>query len=363
MKRVLVVQPYGIGDLLFLTPVLRALRQMPGSETVDMILGSRTDAVIAANPHINEIFSINKDVWHAQGKWKAFRDMRELTSKLVKKKYDLLLDYSLRGEYGFWAQFFLGIPRRAGFDYKKRAFFHNIKFPIPEGFHKKHVAEYFAALAEKAGVPVRDLSMEFYVSTADRKNADGILKELGAGNFLALSAGGGESWGKDAHFKRWPPKYFAQLAEKFKSKYGISGAVILGSGGENELAQEVLQGLRGPALNLCGKVSLGVSAALIEKSQVFLGNDGGLMHLAHALKRPVIALFGPVDPVSYGPFPLRASAAAVVKENLECRPCYAKFRYNGSCEHRKCLQELTPDEVLTQLEQKKFSLEACSEKS
>lgn len=363
LKKILVVQPYGIGDLLFLTPVLRALRQMPGVETVDLLLGSRTEAVIADNPYVGEIFSINKDTWHAEGRRKAFHDMRVLTARLAPKKYDLLLDYSLRGEYGFWAQFFLGIPKRAGFNYKKRAFFHNIKFPIPEGFHKKHVAEFFADLARKAGVPVEDLSMEFYVSSKAGAEAEALLKEFaGAENYLTVSAGGGESWGKDAHFKRWPPAYFAELADKLKRIYKISGIVILGSSGERELAEDFLKGVRGPVLNLCGKVPLGVSAALIQKSRLFLGNDGGLMHLARALKKPVIALFGPVDPAVYGPFPPAPSAIAAVKEDLACRPCYFKFRYNSGCETRECLQGLTPDEVLAQLELKKFSLETCSGK-
>ena len=363
LKKILVVQPYGIGDLLFLTPVLRALRQISGVETVDLLLGSRTEAVIADNPHVGEFFLINKDIWHAQGRGKAFKDMKELTARLAPKKYDLLLDYSLRGEYGLWAQFFLGIPKRAGFNYKNRAFFHNIKFSIPEGFHKKHVAEFFADLARKAGVPVEDLSMQFFVSSKDGAEAASLLKDFPAGeNYLAVSAGGGESWGKDAHFKRWKPAYFTELAEKLKQMHKISGVVILGSAGERELAEDFLKNSTGPVLNLCGKVSLGVSGALIEKSRLFLGNDGGLMHLARALKKPVVALFGPVDSAVYGPFPPSSSAAAVVKENLSCRPCYFKFRYNGACETRECLRDLTPDEVLAELKRKKFSLEACSKK-
>lgn len=363
LKKILVVQPYGIGDLLFLTPVLRAARQMPGVESVDLLLGSRTESVVSNNPYIGEIFSINKDVWHAEGKGRAFKDLRVLTGKLRRKKYDLLLDYSLRAEYGFWAKFFLGIPKRAGFDYKKRAFFHNIKFPIPDGFHGKHVAEFFAQLAEQAGVSAADLSMEFYVSDEARNEADGLLKKfVGGQNYMTLSVGGGESWGKDADFKRWPPVFFSELAEKLKKKYGISGVILLGSAGEQEIAQNFLKDIQEPVLNLCGKISLVLSAALIRKSRLFLGNDGGLMHLAHALKRPVVALFGPVDPIVYGPFPLRSNAAAVVKEDLSCRPCYFKFRYNSACEHRKCLRELTPDEVLDQLNKNNFSLEACSEK-
>ncbi len=97
-RRVLIVQPYGIGDLLFLTPVLRALRLMPGVEIVDLLLGSRTDAVIRSNPHIDKIYSIDKDKVHRQSKLQNFKDLRSLGAELSSRHYDLLLDYSLRGE-------------------------------------------------------------------------------------------------------------------------------------------------------------------------------------------------------------------------------------------------------------------------
>ena len=64
LRRVLIVQPYGIGDLLFLTPVLRALRVMPTVEKVDLLLGSRTESVVRANPHVDQIYSIDKDLFH-----------------------------------------------------------------------------------------------------------------------------------------------------------------------------------------------------------------------------------------------------------------------------------------------------------
>ncbi len=352
-KNVLIVQPYGIGDLLFLTPVFRALKKA-GVENIDLLLGSRTEAVVVSNPSIHKIYSIDKDVWHREGKVRAFLDLSELSKKLRSARYDLLLDYSLRGEYGFMAQFFWGISKRAGFDYKRRGFFHNIKIRIPEGFEKKHVTDFFCELAEKAGVAVPVRSMEYFTAPADEAEADRLLNSSGTGRFAAVTVGGGESWGKDAHFKRWPARSFAELAESLKNKYGLEGVVILGSKGEKALADEFKKLFSGRSLNLCGQVPLGVSAALIKKSALFLGNDGGLMHLAHALQTPVIALYGPVDPGVYGPYPASRSALAVVKKDLACRPCYARFRYNSSCEHRECLQNLSPREVLNEVEQKEF---------
>ena len=348
IRRVLVAQPYGIGDLLFVTPVLRALRLKPSIEKVDLLLGSRTESVVRSNPHVDEIFSIDKDRFRDQGKWRTFREVLALGKKLRGNHYDLLLDYSLRAEHAFFAQFFLGIPRRAGFDYKRRGFFHNRRIRIPEGFANRHVADTFCDLAEAAGIPVEDRFLEFYLGNRDHEEADRILREKGGRSFrhfLVVSPGGGESWGQDAHFKRWPPRFFAGLIERLQGVKGWDGAVILGSAGEKELAAELKGFLKMPGLNLAGEISLPASAAVIARAALFLGNDGGLVHLAHALRVPLVAFYGPVDPEVYGPYPPGSDAIAVVKEGLECRPCYRKFRYASDCPHRHCLQALTPEEV------------------
>ncbi len=342
-KRVLIVQPYGIGDLLFLTPVFRAL---PDAQ-IDLLLGSRTESVVKANPRIRQIIRIDKDKFHSQGKWKTFLEIAGLTQRLGKEKYDLMLDYSMRREYGFWAQFFLGIPVRAGFDYKGRGFFLNRKVEVPEGFRGRHVVDYYCDVAEKAGITVSDRSLEFFVTPADLANADNILRAKGvSGRFAAVSAGGGESWGRDAHFKRWPARYFAELLGSLKKEYGFDHAVILGSGAEKSLAEEFQKHSSFPCVSLCGEISLETAAAVLERSVFFAGNDGGLMHMAHALKKPLAAVFGPVDPAVYGPYPAHPRAVVCVKNDLECRPCYQKFRYNSACEHRDCLQKLMPSDVL-----------------
>lgn len=348
IRRVLIVQPYGIGDLLFVTPVMRALRLIPTVEKVDLLLGSRTKIVVENNPHIDEIFQIDKDLFHQQSLLKNWKDMAGLGLQLKKNQYDLLLDYSLRGEYAFWGQFFLGIPIRAGFAYKNRAFFHNRRLSLAGGYRDRHVIDYVCDLAEKAGVPVKDRFVEFYLSDKDRK------ENQVSGSYLVVSPGGGESWGKDAHFKQWPVRFFAQSIEKLKSEIEFEKVLILGSQNEQKLGEELSQLLSIPSENLAGKLSLTQSAALIEKAKLFIGNDGGLVHLAHALRTPVIAFYGPVNPKVYGPYPHSDRAIAVFKDGLECRPCYQNFRYNSACIGRECLQQLLPDDVLQFLQRSSF---------
>lgn len=354
VRRVLVVHPYGIGDLLFVTPVLRALRLLPGMERVDLLLGSRTECVVRNNPHVDRIYSIDKDLWHARKVSENLKEAWQLGCELRKNHYDLMLDFSLRGEYAFAALAVLGIRRRAGFHYRRRGFFHNVRIAIPEGFSGEHVAETFIRLAEKSGVPVTDRFFEFYPSQEDRQGAARLLGEAfpsGRVPYAVVSAGGGESWGRDAGFKRWPPAFFTRFMNEIRRRTGIESVVIVGSRAERGLGDEIIRGLDFPGFNFSGETTLGETAVILERALFFAGNDGGLLHLASAMHVPVLGWFGPVDPRVYGPYPKMARNIAIFKKDLECRPCYRRFRYRADCSHRDCLQSLTPEEALAQVPQ------------
>jgi len=351
LRRVLIVHPYGIGDLLFVTPVMRALRLIPTVETVDLLLGSRTREVVENNPHINDIFVVDKDRAHRQTWLENLRDHWELGRKLGAKHYDLILDYSLRREHAFFGRFFLGIPRCAGFAYKKRATFHNIRFPLPEGFWKRHVVDFYCDLAEAAGIPVKDRFLEYYFPESSSLIEAEVAEKLRLlpERFLAVAPGGGDSWGKEASFKRWPVEYFAELIKKLQTKGNVHGVAILGSRSERALCEELQAMISPPSIVLAGETKLAQTAMVLKKSELFIGNDGGLVHLARALHVPLLAFYGPVSPQVYGPYPPSPDVLAIFKRGLDCRPCYHKFRYNKECPTIACLKDLKPEEVFEQL--------------
>ncbi len=356
LKRVLVVHPYGIGDFLFVTPVLRALRLIPTVEKVDLLLGSRTSEAGRANPHVDEIFVVDKDLFHRRSVGDNLAETFHLGCQLRQRHYDLMLDYSFRGEYAFFGRTFLGIPKTAGFDRKHRGVFHSVRMRV-EGFRDRHVTDYYCDLAELAGVPVRDRFLEFYTRKTDAESAFLKLRKtagLGKGRYLVVAPGGGESWGCDAHFKRWPVPFFADLSNRLAERLAFEGVVIVGSPAEKELCGQLAAILKPTSDDFSGALTLGETAAIISNAAFFLGNDGGLMHLAHALRTPLTALFGPVDPAVYGPYPPNPRAQAVYHRDLECRPCYQNFRYKSDCKGRECLQALTPEQVWRDLESSGF---------
>jgi len=349
------VQPYGLGDALFITPVLRALRNLPSVERVDLLLGSRTEPVFQNNPHVDRIFSIDKDRWRRLGKGAVWKDLVALRREL--KGHDLLIDFSLQREYSFYGQFLFGIPRRIGFDYNSRGTFLTDALPIPGGFEKRHAVDFYAELVRLIGLEIEDRFLEFYLSDADRDEANRFLREnsvSASSRYVVVAPGGGESWGKDAIFKRWPVSFFRETLTHLKKQIDFEGIIVLGSRDERELGEEIKKESELPVINLSGEPSLGGAAALLEKASLFLANDGGLVHLAHALRVPLIAFYGPVDPKVYGPHPPSPRALAVVKKNLPCRPCYGRFRYNSACADRECLTALSPGEVFEFLDRKNF---------
>jgi ADP-heptose:LPS heptosyltransferase len=167
--------------------------------------------------------------------------------------------------------------------------------------------------------------------------------------FLAVAPGGGDSWGKEASFKRWPVKYFAELIKKIQAERDIHGVAILGSRSERALCEELQAIVGPPSVVLAGETNLAQTAMTLKKSALFVGNDGGLVHLARALHVPLVAFYGPVPPEVYGPYPPSPDAIAVFKRGLECRPCYYKFRYNKECQTIACLTNLKPGEAFEQI--------------
>ncbi|HNV85773.1 MAG TPA: glycosyltransferase family 9 protein [Candidatus Omnitrophota bacterium] len=366
MKRILIVQPFGIGDSLFVTPLIRTLKERGMAERVDMLLGSRTREVFERNPLIDRIFVIDRDKLKRQGLFRTFFEIGGLIFRLLKIRYHVLIDCSLSREYAFFARFFLAIPERIGFDYKKRGIFLSRKLSLPAGFSGKPVAEHYAELLRFLEITEVDCHPQFFFRAEDDTRRGKILSDCGIREgeaYIAVVPGGGDSWGKDASFKRWPPVFFAQVLNAFRSRFPAKMVIVLGSGGEFRLGEELLEAYEGKGVNLCGKISLVDSAAVLKGARYLLANDSGMVHIARSLDVPCVAIYGPVDEKVYGPYPRGPAYLAIGRSDLDCRPCYKNFRYHSNCLHRSCLRELSPAEVIQRVYQSDFFSVVSSRKS
>ena len=166
--------------------------------------------------------------------------------------------------------------------------------------------------------------------------------------------------GKEAYLKYWPAESYKALIHEILDKYKAT-VIILGDLSDKDLfpchceperrslAQAALPTGRQAIsciIDLRGQTTLGQSAALINKADLFIGNDGGLLHMAVGLNKKTVSFFGPVDPKVYGPYPPDEDRHIVLRKALECSPCYRRFRLSHCERDRECLVSININEAL-----------------
>lgn len=323
-----------------------------------LLLGSRTSELFHHHPFVDEVIPIDRDQFRTQSKWETVRFLGRLLRRLRSEKFDAFLDLSLSREYAFAAKYWLQIPKRVGFDYHGRGLFLTDRLVIPEGYRWKHVIEYYLDLLEPIGLRAKTRDMEIFLDERELAAARELLSRAGLDvkePFLVAAPGGGESWGKDAHFKRWPAPYFAEFLNQLKEEWPSRQVMLLGSEKEKELGKTIQGALDGfRTVNGMGLYSLRESLSLLNLASLVLTNDGFICHGARALNRPLIAFFGPVDPLVYGPYPRSPHALVIRRSDLECQPCYRSFRYNSGCPTIECLRALKPEDAVYQVRESGF---------
>jgi ADP-heptose:LPS heptosyltransferase len=349
MKKVLVVNPFGIGDVLFSMELVEALKAAGPRTIVGFMGNERTIELIRMNRHIDVAHEFNRDELRACLKknlaayfLRANAYLREIRAQ----RYDTMLDLSLGREFSF-AGLLAGIPRRIGFDHKKRGFFltHKTAFKSYEG---KHVVDWQLSLLRSVGLKPAVVSsrLPLQISAKARQDAADLLKASSAGAhgpILVVAPGGGKSWGENAIYKQWSPERFAAAAEGWLNGRG-AGVVLLGDAGERELLSAVQARLRISAVLVSGQ-PLEIVCAILERAALVLCNDGGILHLANALGTKTASIYGPVDENVYGPYG-NDTPHVVLTEPVACRPCYKDFRFPPCAHHRCCQDELSVEKVL-----------------
>ncbi|MBI5416097.1 MAG: lipopolysaccharide heptosyltransferase II [Candidatus Omnitrophica bacterium] len=352
LQRILIVNIFGIGDVLFTTPLVGILKAAYPDARIGYLCNRRTAPLLERNPKIDKIFVYERDELEAVRRKSVLRYLKavgELVQDMKAGRFDASLDVSLNTFMGFLTRA-AGIPRRVGFDYKGRGRFLTRKVPL-QGYEDKHVVEYYLDLLAEFGVPVPDRhrAMDLLLTKEDTDWAGKFLQEnqtSGRGLVIGLVPGGGESWGRDALYKRWPAACFAKLADKLVENHAAQ-IILMGSPSESELCREAAGAMRHPCLSACGKTSLTQFAALTRRCTLVVTNDGGPLHVAVAAGSRTASIFGPVDEAVYGPYP--ADGHKVIKKKLACQPCYRRFR-RADCGHIRCLADLSVEEVFKEVE-------------
>lgn len=348
-RRILIVNPFGIGDVLFSTPLIRAIRRAFPSAFLAYLCNRRTDEILRRNPNLDELFIYEKDEvvsLFKQNMRAGLQHVLALLGRIRRRRFDVAIDLSLGERYSFLLAL-LGVPRRIGFDFRRRGRFLTHRFAM-EGYQGRHVVEYYAQLLGMIGIRLLDRALELSADDDDARAAGQRLAQLRDGpgqRVIGLVPAGGMSWGPHAHFRRWSKEGFVQVGRRLRQRHN---AVILvfGESSDQAVCEEIAGAIGPSAVNLSGQTSLGQFISLIANCDLVIANDGGPVHIAASQGVRTVSIFGPVDPDVYGPYPRTPRHRILYNPQLLCRPCYHQFKLPPCPYERACLTTVDADTVL-----------------
>jgi lipopolysaccharide heptosyltransferase II len=337
MVRILIVAPSWIGDTLLAQPLLRRLHEKFGRARIDALAPPWCGPLLARIPEINEV--IASPFAHGELKLRA---RWKLARELAKRHYNhaIVLPNSFKSAL---IPFFADIPLRAGYAGEFRYGLLNLVHKLDRS-KLPLMAERYAQLAEKPGAPLPRplLPVQLQVDPINTARTTARLG-LDRSRPVAVFCPGAEY----GPAKRWPARHFATLARELAERnYAIW---LIGSDKERDLGEEISAQSAGVCANLCGKTDLASAIDLISCARLVVSNDSGLMHIAAALSKPLIALYGSSSPAHTPPLSLatRPGLARIVKIDIACSPCFARECPLG---HFKCMNDLLPVKVLAEID-------------
>ncbi len=348
----LVMNPFGIGDVLFSTPLVRQLHEAHPGAKIYYLCNRRTSTFLKNHPLITKLFIYERDEFRAAEKrsfWEGAWMLVSFLFSIWKEHIDVAIDLSLNSKFGLYA-ILAGIPVRVGFDHKKRGRFLSRKLPLA-GFDSKHVAEYYLDVLSLIGITPRISPMEIY---SDEASWEWAAKAITPGKLvIGIAPCGGQTFGSSAGVKRWPEDHFASLINRLVERFRPQILLFAGPNERTEIAA-ILTQLTPAAKEVTREFSESTLLQLIALTahcDLFVSNDTGPLRFADAQGKKSVSFFGPVDERVYGPFPLSAERHRVLTSPVSCRPCYNRFRLS-ECHHQVvCMTGVSVEEAFRACEE------------
>ncbi|MES2261585.1 MAG: lipopolysaccharide heptosyltransferase II [Pseudomonadota bacterium] len=329
--RTLVISPNWIGDAVMAQPLLQLLRAADPERVIDVLAPPAVAPVWRQMAEVAEVLEtpFRHGALQLKERWQYARQLR-------RRGYvdAYVLPNTLKFALIPWLA---GIARRVG--YKGESRYGLINVMHADDVPPRPMVPFYAALARAphaaldAGVPRPAL-----FASAAQIGAACARAGLDPARPLLVFAPGAEFGAA----KRWPPAHFGALAQAIVAALPQAQVALLGSPKDREVCEQVVAAAGAAAehmYNLAGATSLAEAVALMARADGVVSNDSGLLHIASALNRPVIAIYGPTDPDHAPPF---SDLAASISLRLDCAPCRQRECPLG---HQDCMQKIAPAQV------------------
>ena len=327
--KILILKPSSLGDVIQSLPVLRLLRRhLPKSEIYWWIEGGLAP-LLSDDPDLTDIVRFERKRWAQPANWS---ELVRSIGWMREQRFDWVLDLQglmRSGVFGWLAngKLLVGLdePREGA-----RGFYDIIIRRPPPG---THAVEWYVSVLPPLGVPV---SRDFDWMPPRPSVAAAIRKKWPVENHRWLLLQPGARWLN----KRWPVEYYCQLLRQIETHYGQLRCAILGGAEDRPLGATIAQATKRDCLDLTGQLSLPEMVEWVRAADLMVTNDTGPMHVAAALGKPLVALFGPTEPWRVGPY---GQLHHTLQSTLPCVPCIKSY-----CAYPKpleCLRLLSPTMV------------------
>ena len=338
MQNILVCQTGGwIGDMVLLTPALRALKQRFNGSRLELLLRPRVADLMGSHPYVDTCIVDEKTGGRC-------RSLTRLVHRIRDKSFDLAVVLHPTSFRNALLPFLARIPIRIGTNVSGRGMLLTKSCADDTNVHEIH--RYLRVL-QLLEIDTASDGLEFWHTDADRHFVENLLRvEDVSRDDRLIAVNLGTTWTT----KRWDVENFAEVIQQITRLVQGTKIVLTGSPTEQTLSETLPASL--PTINLVGKTSILQLGALLERCEVCLTCDSGPMHIAAAVNTPTVALFGPTDPVRHRPY---GTGHTIIEKSISCRPCYKR-----SCRLQDtpylCMQEIGTGEVIkaveTELDQK-----------
>ncbi len=335
-QRILLIRLRAVGDVVLVTPLLRALRRRFPGARIDALADPGPAAVLDGNPHLDHLLLSPRRGASFSDQWRFLRKVRSI-------RYDWVLDL-FGNPRSAWTALLSGAPLRAGYAYRGRR--HAFTHAIPKNVVRKYQVLVNLGLIESLGVPGDGLDTEMVLEGAERRWAGETLEGLGVPPgrqrpLVALNPTG--TWSA----KKWPLTYWRELVGLLNEDPGTKPLVLWGPGDEPDV-ERIVDGLQDKVV-LAPRTDLRQLAALISGTDLLIGNDGAPQHIARALGVRTLTLHGPTWGISW--CPPGDSRHCFLQHFLPCGPCdrtrcpHPPLPRSGGHAHKECMMKIPPSRV------------------
>ena len=320
MPKILVIRFSSIGDIVLTTPVLRCLKQQLKDAEVHVLTKASFRSVIASNPYVDKIHTIQKDV-------------AEVIEELRGEHFDRVIDLH-RNLRTAQVKMKLHIPSRS---YNKL----NVQKWLAVNFKWKsmpdvHIVDRYMETVKPLGVSNDGKGLDHFIPPAEEVPLE-ALPETHRNGYIAFAIGA-------QHFtKRLPTEKIISICQKLSQP-----VVLLGGPEDAARGEEISKGAGAKVFNACGKFSLNGSASLVKQADKVISHDTGLMHIAAAFKKQIYSVWGNTIP-AFGMYPYLPGEGSKIMEvkDLYCRPC-SKIGFDACPKkHFRCMKDIDEAEFIS----------------